>query len=284
MINRILGLFLIIGIVIFVVSFFSASGKSEDQYQSSRPSRIQSVVTLIREFLWGKSSDLNSAVLITTAENPQEIFKRAYRSNEKGAYLNAIEEYSNYLKLLPNETSAYYNRGLVYYTLKRYNEAVRDFEKAVEIDPSKTHAFLYKGYTYEMLNDCRQAVEDFEKAISLGENKNAELYGHKARCENRNKNYEEGLEDALKSLNIDKKNTYTFFELAYAQYGLKKYSDSVESYTKVLQLSPNDGVAFRNRGLALVFLNKIPLACKDFQRSWEIGYLDSKKRLDEYCK
>ncbi|WP_017851704.1 tetratricopeptide repeat protein [Leptospira interrogans serovar Szwajizak] len=284
MINRVLGLFLIIGILIFVLSFFSTSGQSEDQHQSEGPSRIQSVVILIREFLWGKASHSNLVTSVTTAENPQEIFKRAYRANEKKAYLNAVEEYSKYLKLVPNDASAYYNRGLVHYTLKRYNDAVRDFEKAVEIDPSKTYAFLYKGYAYEMISDCKQAIEDFEKAISLGENKNAELYGHKARCENRSKNYDEGFQDALKALNIDKKNAYAFFELAYAQYGLKKYSDSVESYTKVLQFSPNDGVAFHNRGLALVFLNKIPSACKDFQRSSEIGYFDSKKKLDEYCK
>ncbi|EMO06269.1 hypothetical protein LEP1GSC116_4288 [Leptospira interrogans serovar Icterohaemorrhagiae str. Verdun HP] len=37
-------------------------------------------------------------------------------------------------------------------------------------------------------------------------------------------------------------------------------------------------MAFHNRGLALVFLNKIPSACKDFQRSSEIGYFDSKKK------
>ncbi|WP_016752172.1 tetratricopeptide repeat protein [Leptospira kirschneri] len=284
MINRVLGLFLILGILIFVLSFFSTSGKNEDAYQAKEPSRIQSVITLIQEFLWGKSSYSNSAVSVTTAENPQEIFKRAYRANEKGAYLNSIEEYSNYLKLVPEDASAYYNRGVVHYTLKRYNDAVRDFEKAVEIDPSKTYAFLYKGYAYEMISDCKRAVENFEKAVSLGENKNAELYSHKARCENRDKNCEDGFQDALNALKIDKKNAYAFFELAYAQYGLKKYSDSVESYTKVLQFNPNDGVAFHNRGLALVFLNKTSLACKDFQRSSEIGYFDSKKRLDEYCK
>ncbi|EQA80248.1 tetratricopeptide repeat protein [Leptospira alstonii serovar Pingchang str. 80-412] len=293
--NRILGWFFILGIILLAFGlFFPEKANSDPNAANAKISQIEEigkvVLSLIEEIKTSlatsnppntvSSPDPN----VSTSQDPNEIFNGAYSANERGDYLQAIEEYSKYLILVPGDASGYYYRGLAKYTLKRYDEAVKDFNKAVEIDPQKKSAFLSKGYGNEMIDDCKQAIEDFQKAISLGENKNAELYGHKARCENHYKDYSEALDDARKAVNLDKKNTYAFFELAYAQYGLRKYSESVLSYTKVLQFNPKDEVAFHNRGLAYVFLKKTPSACKDFQKSLELGYADAKNRLKEYCK
>ncbi|PJZ59257.1 tetratricopeptide repeat protein [Leptospira barantonii] len=301
MANRVLGSFLLIGILILILSFFMP-GSSENKNPNDpttvvvQPTWIQGLLSgflaAIREIKESFASDpnananSNSASIPApnnTGEDPNEIFKRAYRANERGDYLKAIQEYSKYLELVPGDASGYYNRGLAQYTLKQYDVAMKDFSKAVEIDPNKTGAFLYKGYANEMLKDCPTAIEDFQKAIDLGEKYNAELYGHKARCENTDENYDDGLKDAQKAVNLDKKDAYAYFELAYAQYGLGRYQDSATTYTKVLQLTPKDEVAFHNRGLAYVFLKKNSAACKDFQKSLDLGYADSKNRLKEYC-
>ncbi len=295
MVNRVLRYFLMIGILICILSIFFPDFQDTDKNNNpiAQPSRIQEILSQILAAIWeiktgSESSEPSNpnAIASTTnnGEDPNEIFNRAYRTNEKGDYLKAIKEYSKYLELVPGDASGYYNRGLAKYTLKQYGEAVKDFEKTAEIDPNKASVFLYKGYGNEMLENCAQAIDDFRKAIELGEKNNPELYGHKARCENRDENYDEGFKDARKAVNLDKRNVYAFFELAYAQYGLGKYSDSVASYTMVLQLNPNDEVAFHNRGLAYVFLKKIPLACKDFRKSLGLGYASAKDRLAEYCK
>lgn len=304
MTNRVLGLFLLIGILILILSLFMP-GSPENKNQNDtttvvvQPTWIQGLLSgflaAIREIkeTLASSSNSNSSSSSSsslpasggyTGEDPNEIFKRAYQANAKGEYLKAVKEYSRYLELVPGDASGYYNRGLAQYTLKQYDKALKDFSKAVEIDPNKTSAFLYKGYANELLKDCSTAIEDFQKAIDLGEKNNAELYGHKARCENTDENYDEGLKDAQKAVNLDRKDAYAYFELAYAQYGLGRYQDSVVTYTKVLQLTPMDKVAMHNRGLAYVFLKKNSLGCKDFQKSLEMGYADSKNRLKEYCE
>ncbi|EMY78136.1 tetratricopeptide repeat protein [Leptospira weilii serovar Ranarum str. ICFT] len=287
--NKILGWFFILGIALLGFGlFFPEKTNSAPSAAAAKTSQIEEigkgVLSWIEEIKTSSATSNPVPSSDTKEPDPNEIFNEAYKANERGDYLLSIEEYSKYLILVPGDASGYYNRGLANYTLKRYDEAVKDFNKAVEIDPNKTSAFLYKGYGNEMIDDCKQAIQDFQKAISLGENKNAELYGHKARCENHYEDYSEALDDARKAVNLDKKNAYAFFELAYAQYGLRKYSESALSYTKVLQFNPNDEVAFHNRGLAYVFLKKTPSACKDFQKSLELGYADSKNRLNEYCK
>ncbi|EQA52093.1 tetratricopeptide repeat protein [Leptospira kmetyi] len=303
MANRVLGSFLLIGILILILSLFMP-GSSENKNQTDpatvvvQPTWIEGLLSgflaVVHEIKESFASDPNANANANSngasipppnnsGEDPNEIFKRAYQANEKGDYLKAVTEYSRYLELVPGDASGYYNRGLAQYTLKQYNVAVKDFEKAVEIDPNKTGAFLYKGYANEMLRDCPTAVEDFQKAIDLGEKYNAELYGHKARCENTDENYDDALKDAQKAVNLDKKDAYAYFELAYAQYGLGRYQDSAVTYTKVLQLTPKDEVAFHNRGLAYVFLKKNAAACKDFQKSLDLGYADAKNRLKEYC-
>ncbi|MBW0432056.1 tetratricopeptide repeat protein [Leptospira yasudae] len=300
MANRILGWFLILGIIILLLSIVLPGSKDtnpNDPAAVAQPSWIETalsgILAAIREIKTSMASSSSSDSSDTnagspsgaaTGEDPNEVFNRAYQANERGEYKKAVEEYSKYLELVPGDASGYYNRGLALYTMKQYEDAVKDFDKAVEIDPNKTAAYLYKGYGNEMIDDCMQAIEDFQKAIDLGENKNSELYGHKARCENKDEDYTAGLESARKAVNLDKKNAYALFELGYAQYALGKYAESVASYSKTLSFNPNDEVAYHNRGLAYVFLKKTPLACKDFRKSLDLGYQDSGKRLKEYCK
>ncbi|MBM9502340.1 tetratricopeptide repeat protein [Leptospira sp. 201903071] len=287
------GWFFIIGIAILLGSLLFP--KTEEVVDpgatAAGPSFFQELALGIESFLQEvkSSSDTNSTSNSSPPSNepqedPSDIFNRAYEAYGKGEYQNAVDEYSKYLEKVPNDTSGHYNRGLALYSLDNYSEALTDFEKATELDPKKAVAFLYKGYCHERLDNCMQSIEDFQTAIDLGYNRDAELFKFKARCENREEDFSEGLKDALKAVALDKKDSYNFFEVAFAQYGLKKYSESAATYSKVLQMNPKDDVALHNRGLAYVFMKKTSLACKDFQKSLDLGYEDSKERLKEYCK
>ena len=60
----------------------------------------------------------------------------------------------------------YYNRGIVFTKLKRYDDGIKDFTKAIEIEPG--HASAYKNRGFAKQKAGIDACSDWKKACSLG--------------------------------------------------------------------------------------------------------------------
>lgn len=80
----------------------------------------------------------------------------------------AIEYLSNAIKLQPNYTKTYYNRGLAYYDLGQYQKAIEDFDEAIRLKPDYAHAYYNRGTAYFNLGNNNLACSDFQKACELG--------------------------------------------------------------------------------------------------------------------
>ncbi len=86
-------------------------------------------------------------------------------------YKKAIETYDTLLsKFKPDRastTDAYYNRGLVYQNLEKYDEAIEDYTKAIHLDPDFALAYNNRGVVYHNLEKYDEAIEDYTEAIRL---------------------------------------------------------------------------------------------------------------------
>jgi tetratricopeptide (TPR) repeat protein len=58
----------------------------------------------------------------------------------KGDYDSAIADYSQAIRLDPDDAWAYYNRGGAYYYKGDYRRARMDWEQALRIDPNYANA------------------------------------------------------------------------------------------------------------------------------------------------
>ena len=74
------------------------------------------------------------------------------------------------IQLNPKDASAYYNRGIIYENLSKYQSALNDYVKAIELDPNYVSAYNTRGNVYSKLGLNRKALEDFNKAIQLDPN------------------------------------------------------------------------------------------------------------------
>jgi tetratricopeptide (TPR) repeat protein len=53
-----------------------------------------------------------------------------------GEYDKAIADYTEAIRLNPNDAHAFYNRGLARAKKNELNEAIEDYTKAIRLDPS----------------------------------------------------------------------------------------------------------------------------------------------------
>jgi tetratricopeptide (TPR) repeat protein len=64
--------------------------------------------------------------------------KSTESEQQRGAYQKAIEDYTQALKIDPNNLQAYYNRANAKYQLGQYQDAIEDYTQAFQIDRSAT--------------------------------------------------------------------------------------------------------------------------------------------------
>lgn len=81
---------------------------------------------------WRAQADFNDA-LVMEPTLTASLFDLALTQEKLDRYDDAIATYDEYLKLVPNNEEAYYNRGRLKLAQKNYTEAVADFEKAFAI-------------------------------------------------------------------------------------------------------------------------------------------------------
>lgn len=64
----------------------------------------------------------------------------------------------------------YFNRGLAYKLLGKFDEAQRDYSKAIELDPTFGPAYANRGNILLLRNDLHGALADYRKALALDPN------------------------------------------------------------------------------------------------------------------
>ncbi|MBU4318657.1 MAG: tetratricopeptide repeat protein [Proteobacteria bacterium] len=88
----------------------------------------------------------------------------------RGQYDLAIDDYTEVLKLRPNELSAYLSRGNVWLAKGQTDKAIEDFSKAIDANPKYAGAYVCRGKLWCKNGELDKAHTDFSKATELDNN------------------------------------------------------------------------------------------------------------------
>ncbi len=81
----------------------------------------------------------------------------------------AISDFDIAIRLKPDLTDGYYNRGVAKYSLGQLNAAISDFDIAIRLKPDDAYAYYYRGLAKAMLNRTSEAKQDLRTALRLVE-------------------------------------------------------------------------------------------------------------------
>ncbi len=85
-------------------------------------------------------------------------------------YNDAIQEWSRQINRetpVDDVAVAYFNRGLAYIGIGRYDMAIDDYTTAIKAKPDYENAYFNRGNAYYALERYSQAIEDYNKVIEL---------------------------------------------------------------------------------------------------------------------
>jgi tetratricopeptide (TPR) repeat protein len=112
-------------------------------------------------------------------------YNLAIEHTEMDRHDQAVENYSEVIRLQPEHAWAYIDRGNSYYALDQYAMAVADYSMAIRFSPlnprinaqkaltytlwnMEAEAYARRAYAYTMLHNDSAAQQDVEKAVALG--------------------------------------------------------------------------------------------------------------------
>jgi len=98
--------------------------------------------------------------------------EKHYLNDEKK---EAIAEYGEVIKLLPNDAESYYSRGNCY-SIEEQEKAVDDFSKAISLEPQNDRYYKFRASAYIRIGENEKGKADIEKAVELNPKKAGEYY------------------------------------------------------------------------------------------------------------
>lgn len=85
-------------------------------------------------------------------------------------YKNAIDNYTESLRLDPKQSGNLINRALCYYHIDKYRDAMADYDKALDIDPNNFVGHYNRGLLRANVGEDNLAIEDFNFILSVDPN------------------------------------------------------------------------------------------------------------------
>jgi tetratricopeptide (TPR) repeat protein len=159
------------------------------------------------------------------------------KREEKKRLEAAITDYTEAIRLNPNDAYAYFRRGYTYGKLKQDDKAVHDYTKAIQLKPDYADAYHNRGYAYGKLKQYDKAVDDYTKAIQLKPD-GAGAYFNRGSAYGKLKQYDKAVDDYTKAIQLKPDYADAYFRRGYAYGELKQYDKAVDDYTKAIQLKP----------------------------------------------
>lgn len=167
----------------------------------------------------------------------------------QGNYEKAIEAYTNYLELNPNNIKSLYNRGRAYEELGNYELALADFKKVLVNDPNHVQSNL-----------------------SVANN----LY--------RNKLYMDVIYLCDNVLEAHSQNTNAFLLRGRSHQKVGHINQAMDDYNATIAIDNGKGEAYFYRGILKIYLGRKRSACSDFKIAESLDIKTAVKASKNYCR
>jgi tetratricopeptide (TPR) repeat protein len=101
-------------------------------------------------------------------ENDDGYFHRGMTYHAQDEYAKAIADYTEAIRLDPQYVVNYYMRGITYHAQDEYAKAIADYTEAIRLYPKFAVGYHKRGSAYQKLGNEAKAKADFDKAKELG--------------------------------------------------------------------------------------------------------------------
>jgi tetratricopeptide (TPR) repeat protein len=242
---------------------------------------------VIRAYAYGGLHKYDLAILdFTTAiggyQNDDKklagiFYARAEAKRYSKKYKDAINDYSEAIRLNPTNKLAYWNLAATYNNNGDYQLADKYYTKAIDFykGDNKNLSRLYDDRALMEMGEQKfmQAIKDDSLAISY-DDKYGLAYWNRANAYSQNADFQLSIDSYRQTMNYYQQNNgalaQLFNNIADSEYFLGDYQKVIDCSTSSIDLNPKQWSSYLNRGRAYLKKNNKELAMGDFNKVLEL--------------
>lgn len=108
------------------------------------------------------------------------LIQRGAAFREQGKFQEALADFTEALKIKPNDADTYERRAYVYMQMKDYDKALADYTASLKADPKEVRVYMLRSYLYELKGDAKNGIADCDTVLKMQPG-NAEAQARKDR-------------------------------------------------------------------------------------------------------
>lgn len=156
--------------------------------------------------------------------------------------------YNHVIRLMPEVTAAYYNKGIALQALKKYDMALLAFNKVIELEPLFDNIYAVIAEVYSALGDYDSAINSYEVALSRSSD-NIPLLYKKGKLLLQYTKYQDAEDCFRKIISLNENHEEARFDLAYALQLQGNLDEAEIEYKNTIKLRPAYAHAYNNLGI-----------------------------------
>ncbi|HUJ72261.1 MAG TPA: tetratricopeptide repeat protein [Verrucomicrobiae bacterium] len=181
----------------------------------------------------------------------------------------AIDEYEQALRIMPEYGEPHNNLGVALDRLGRAPEAIGQYEQALRFNPDYAEAHYNLGSTLLEVGRFREAIEQFKEAVRLKPD-DAEAHSNLGIALGRDGQAEEGIGQLRQALRLKSEYAEAHNNLGVALERAGKVQEAIEQFKEAVRLKPDDAEAHYNLGSALEQAGRLQDAIGQYEQALQI--------------
>ncbi len=200
--------------------------------------------------------------LLSQYLSPRKEVTGASEFHRPDRYLEkTLTQWTNEIEKSPDDPELYLNRGNLHALRDERTNAIDDFTQAIKLKPNYLQALSARSFEYMNVAQFDKALVDANKLIALVPN-SAEGYAKRGMIYEACEMFGEAVTDWNRAIDIDSGDAYFYYGAAIDLLRLAKYDEVERMLKKAVEIGDNSGSYGANLGLCYTFQQRYPEAAK----------------------
>lgn len=219
---------------------------------------------------------------LSIAQAGGEILIQANRATLERDYTKALDLYSQYIAVNPDDFRGYFNRGTTEYNAGKFTDAIADFTKTLQLNKRYNEAYYYRGLCYVATNKYVSAIEDCTFVLTIKPKSIPFLKLRSEAYAGQNKS-ELALDDLNMAVSVDRLSGDLYKRRAELKVSTDDVEGALRDYSSVEKLIPSYKMVHYIKGNLYLELKEIEFACEEFKIALDNKIVVAERKHEELC-
>ena len=160
----------------------------------------------------------------------------------------------------------HFERGISQLLIKQYTNAVNSFSEAIRLNPTNPFLYMNRAAARAEMIDFISSIDNSYQSVSIDADPSKRLHSS-----TRTYSYDEAIEDMNRVIKLYPEFAEAYYNRANLMAISGKLPEAYDDYTRAIELDANMGEAYYNRGLVQIFMKDTRKGCMDLSKAGELG-------------